>query len=182
MTTRDWFTLLAAAALSVVLPFRASALPDAQLARISVEGRNFHDGDSVPLTVEIRNGGDEPLPTASVILTLDEKRYAEWQPPDTLAPDQSVAWQLTWTAERGGHVFVATVDPLNDVIESDESNNSAFISVGAGGKRRIIPLSVTLVATLAFIVGAIAGFYFRGDRGPRARRSEGREPQSPDRD
>lgn len=178
---RDCCTLFAAVVLSAALPLRALALPDAQLTRISLEGRNFHDGDSVPLTVEIRNGGDEPLPAASVILTLDEKRYAEWQPPDTLAPDQSAAWELTWTAKRGGHVFVATVDPLNDVIESDETNNSAFISVGAGGKRRIIPLSVTLVATLAFVVGAIAGFYFRGDRGARARRPEPREPRSPDR-
>ena len=128
-------TSLAALTLALALPAWASApaLPDAQLLRISAEGGDFRQGDSVPLRIEIQNAGKVPLPPVPVTLTVDYEPYAEWQTPADLPPGPPAPWSLTWNAPRGSFPFVATVDPLNEVLESDETNNTTFINIGAAG-------------------------------------------------
>jgi hypothetical protein len=139
----------------------AAALPDAQIAAISARGADFREGDRVQLVVEVRNGGDATLPTVPVALRVDESAYAEWILPRELAPDQSSKWEATWIATRGGHVFAVTVDPLNDVVESDETNNSSFISFGAGDERRPVPWPLILIGAVALAVGVALGGLFR---------------------
>lgn len=148
----------------------ALALPDARLTSISAEGMDLHEGDRVPLTIQVRNSGDAPLPPVPVSLSIDEVPYSEWRMPGELAPHESVTWELTWVATRGGHLLSATVDPLNDVAESDETNNSTFINVGAAARERSLPLSVPTVGALAFLVGAGAAVLLRRRRPrPKAR-------------
>ena len=159
-----WFTLLAAAAIGSLSHLPASALPDAQVVGISAEGEDFREGDRVPLRVEVRNGGDQSLPPVPVALTVAGEPFAEWKLPRELAPGESVTWDLTWTAKRGGYVLVATADPFNDVMEADETNNSTFINLGAAESRREFPWAAAVSGAVAFAVGLAAGFALRRGR------------------
>jgi subtilase family serine protease len=131
----------------------ALALPDAAVARIAVNGANLHDGDRVPVEVELTNRGDSPLPVAPVVLTVDDEPYAEWRPPAPIGPGKSGIWSFIWVANRGSHLIVATADPLNDIAESDESNNSSFVNVGVDQAPEPSPWPVALAGIGAFLVG-----------------------------
>lgn len=164
MIRRALTVAVAILALAPLAQDGALALPDARLTSISAEGMDLHEGDRVPLTIEVRNSGDAPLPPVPVSLSIDEVAYSEWRMPGELAPHESVTWELTWVATRGGHLLSATVDPLNDVVESDETNNSTFINVGAAERERSLRLSVPAVGVLAFLVGAGAAVLLRRRR------------------
>lgn len=159
---------IAVLAVGLVLAVPALALPDAAIARIDAAGSDLHEGDQVPITVEIVNRGDSPLPPVPVVLNLNEKQYAEWKLPSTLAPGAGATWSLTWPAVRGSVVMLATVDPLNDVIESDESNNSSFISLGVGEARPPSPWPPALAGLGAFLLGLLIAVLFQRLR-PRPR-------------
>ena len=151
----------------------ALALPDAHLLRMTAKGSDFRGGDRVPMTVEVRSAGDVPLPPVPVTLTVDDRPYAEWKLPSDLAPNQTASWTLTWTATRGSHLIVATVDPLNDVSESDETNNSTFINLGAGEAPEPFPWPPVIAGLLSFLVSAGAAVLLRRllpSRPTRARR------------
>jgi len=173
-------TSLAALALALSLPAWASApaLPDAQLLRISAEGGDFRQGDRVPLRIEVRSAGKAPLPPIPVTLTVDYEPYAEWKTPADLPPGQTTTWSLTWNATRGSFPFVATVDPLNEVLESDETNNTTFINIGAAGPPEPSPLPAILAGLVSFALAVALGFLFSGLVLPRilAHRQARRKP------
>ncbi len=137
------------------------ALPDAAIARIAAAGSDIREGDQVPITIEVVNRGDAPLPPTPVVLSLNDKHYAEWKTPSTLAPRATVTWSLSWSAVRGSVVMLATVDPLNDVIESDESNNSSFISLGVGEVRPPSPWPPALAGLGTFTLGVVIALTFQ---------------------
>jgi hypothetical protein len=60
--------------------------------------------------------------------------------------------------------MLATVDPFNDVVESNEANNSGFISLGVGGAPEPSPWPVALAGLGAFILGGAAAFGFQHRR------------------
>jgi hypothetical protein len=131
----------------------AVALPDAAVARIAVGGTDLRDGDRVPVEVELANRGDRPLPPVPVVLNIDDEPYAGWKPSAPIAPGKSAIWSLLWSATRGSHLVVAVADPLNDVAESDETNNSAFVNVGVGDAREPSPWPVAIAGIAALLVG-----------------------------
>jgi hypothetical protein len=131
----------------------AMGLPDAAIARIAIEGANLRDGDRVPITVELANRGDSSLDSAPVVLSIDDEPYAEWKPPAQIPPGKSAVWSLVWIAARGSHLVVAAADPLDDVGESDETNNSGFVNVGVEEARAPSPWPVVLVGGAGLLVG-----------------------------
>ncbi len=137
------------------------ALPDAAIVRIAATGSDLHEGDQVPISIEVANRGDAPLPPTSVVLSLNDKQYAAWKTPEILSPHATATWSLTWSAVRGSVVMLATIDPLNDVIESDESNNSNFISLGVGEVRPPSPWPPALAGLGAFLLGVIIALAFQ---------------------
>jgi len=158
---RNALVLLALLALASLGQTRVLALPDAQVPGIAVKGGDFSAGDRVPLTIEIRNAGDAPLPPIPVTLTVDDEPYAEWKLPAQLRPGQTVSWSLTWSASRGSHLLVAVADPLNDVPESDERNNFAFVNLGAAQREQAFPWSAVVVGAVSFLIAAVAAFLLR---------------------
>ncbi len=134
------------------------ALPDATITYVTAEGRDLRGGDKVPLRVMIANRGDSALPRIPVVLAVDEHAYSEWVLPSALAPGDSVIWPLEWSATRGSHLILATADPLNDVPESNEANNSGFISIGVGEEPEPSPWPAALAGLGAFLFGALAAF------------------------
>ncbi len=145
------FTAIALAAYAS----RSATLPDAVIARIEVRGSNLREGDSVPVRVEVANRGDAPLPPVPVLLVVDDEPYAEWKPTAAISPSKSATWSLTWHATRGSHVLAATVDPLNDVAESDEANNSAFVNVGVEQAAEPTPWRAAAAGVAAIAVGVV---------------------------
>ncbi len=139
----------------------ALALPDAQLVGIGAEGSNLCAGDGVPLTVEIRNAGDEPLPPVPVTVSVNNKPYAEWKLPNAVAPGEAVVWPLTWRAAAGSHLIVATVDPLNEVVEPDEGNNSGFINLGVAEAGTAFPWVALAVGIASFVIAGGGAFVLR---------------------
>ena len=151
---------MAAIALFIALISHAPAfaLPDAAVTGIDLEGRDFRGGDVLHMTVRVSNQGSSPLPPVPVVLAVDDEHHAEWKTPSSLAPGAGAEWELTWTAARGSHVVVATVDPLNDVVESNEANNSGFISLGVAEEPEPSPWPAALAGLAAFLLAAIAAF------------------------
>ena len=134
------------------------ALPDAAVTGIDLEGQDFRNGDLLHMAVRVSNQGSSPLPPVLVVLAIDDEHHAEWRTPSALAPGAGAEWELTWTAVRGSHIVVATVDPLNDVVESNEANNSGFISLGVAEEREPSPWPAALAGLAAFLLGAMAAF------------------------
>ena len=139
----------------------ALALPDARIVRVGAEGSNLCAGDRVPLTVEIRNAGDEPLPPVPVTLNVNDKPYAEWKLPNAVGPNKAVVWSLIWRAAAGSHLVVATVDPLNEVVESNEANNSGFINLGVTEPGTVFPWSAFVYGVASFLIAAGTAFVLR---------------------
>ncbi len=131
------------------------ALPDAAITGIDLQGTDLRAGDHLPITVQISNQGTSPLAPVPVVLAIDDRQYAEWKLPSTLAPGAAATWELTWTAVRGPHIVLATVDPLNDVAEPNEANNSGFISLGVGTAPEPSPWPAALAGLGAFLLGAL---------------------------
>jgi hypothetical protein len=144
----------------------AMGLPDAAIARIAIEGANLRDGDRVPITVELANRGDSSLDPAPVVLSIDDEPCAEWKPPAQIPPGKSAVWSLVWVAARGSHLVVAVADPLDDVGESDETNNSGFVNVGVEEARAPSPWPVVLVGGTGLLVGLGAAALVRRLRPP----------------
>jgi hypothetical protein len=139
---------------ALVLPARASALPDATVTQMRAEGRDYRGGDVVPLEITVTNRGDGALPPVPVVLTVDDEPYAEWRLPAAVSPGESTVWSVSWRAARGSHVILATVDPLNDVAELSETNNSGFISLGVEEQPEASPWPAALVGFASFLFGA----------------------------
>jgi len=157
---------------------RAEALPDAQVVRISLRGHDLHAGDRAGLTVEVKNAGDAPLPRAPVVVTVDGNAYSEWMLPKELAPGEQATWKTVFSAGKGMHLIVATVDPLEEVRESNRANNSAFINVGVGDRRPPFPWVELISGVLFFTLGLGAGRLLRRPHGIRPRR-QARRPAHP---
>ena len=153
--------LLALFASTTFASVPALALPDAQMLPMKAEGSDFRSGDRVPIEIRIRSGAEAPLPALPVPLTIDDDPYAEWKTPPDLPGDQIATWSLIWTATRGSHLFVATVDPLNDLVEAGEANNSTFINIGAAESPEVFPWPPTIAGLASFAVGAALAFVLR---------------------
>jgi len=152
---------LAPLALLVLIapPFltRADALPDAQLLRIMLRGKNLHAGDRARVRIEVKNAGDAPLPRVPVVLMVDGNRYDEWMLPKELPPGEQTTWDTTFSGARGMHLLMATVDPLDDVPEARKTNNSAFINVGVADKSPSFQWVGLAFGVLFFLLGVAAG-------------------------
>jgi subtilase family serine protease len=134
----------------------ALALPDAAIARIGIPAESLRDGDQVPISVELANRGDSPLPPAPVVLTIDGEPYAEWKPPAQLPPGDSAVWSSVWIARRGSHLIAATADPLADVAEADETNNSGSVTVAVESAPLPSPWPAVFAGGAGLLVGLAA--------------------------
>jgi hypothetical protein len=65
---------------------------------------------------------------------------------------------------RGSHIILAQVDPLNDVAESDETNNAAFLSLGAAEEPEPSPWPALLVGFASLVVGLVLGLRVQSRR------------------
>lgn len=173
--------IVAAAALPARTPAAAGQreLADAELVHISLHGKNLHAGQRVKVSIDVRNAGTAPLPPVPVVLTAGGRPYAEWRLPRELAPGEQVTWGTTFAGARGMHLLVATVDPLDDALEANKGNNSAFINVGVGERKPPFPWVGVAFGALFFLIGLGAGGLLRLSPKARPRRPRARRPVRP---
>lgn len=160
--------------LSVTPAAEVMAAPDAVVAQIAAEATDIEAGQLVPVQVTLANSGSSSLPPVLVVLLIDDQPHAEWKLPAALGPGERVEWPLTWKAERGSHILMAQVDPLNDVAEADERNNSAFLSLGVADQPEPSPWPALLIGLVSLLLGILLGFLVgrRWLRGPPPARFE----------
>lgn len=148
----------------------AYALPDAAVTGIDVAGRDFSQGDLLRMTVRIENQGSSSLPPVPVSIAIDGEHLAEWRASSDLAPGARAEWELTWSARRGSYVVSATADPLNDIAESNETNNVGFISIGVAEEPEPSPWPAALAGLSASVAAAVIGFAIQRYRASARRR------------
>jgi subtilase family serine protease len=135
-------------------------LPDAAVT-LTAGGSNLRAGDKVRLTIVVRNEGAAPMPPAPVALTADGRQSAEWAFPRELAPGESAEWRTTYVGTRGMHLLSVSVDPLDEVLESSRSNNTAFLNIGLADASPPFPWLALLFGVLFFALGMGAGGLLR---------------------
>lgn len=103
--------------------------PDLVLAGLTVEAGPLLAGDVAPLTVSFRNAGTRPAENVLLRLSVDGQPLGSDLVFGALAGGQDGSAQVQTRLAGGSHVVLATLDPANTVNESDESNNSASLTV-----------------------------------------------------
>ena len=132
----------------------AAALPDATILGILAEATSICEGVEVPLSVQVSNAGTEALASVPVTLSVDGVPRAEWSSPAELQAGETASWKVVWVASAGEHVVAATIDPLNDVRELDETNNAAFLRLVA-----VRPMSFPWATLGLGAIGLALGFW-----------------------
>ncbi|MEM3703338.1 MAG: CARDB domain-containing protein [Candidatus Bathyarchaeia archaeon] len=99
---------------------------------ISFSDHNPFDGQTITVTANVRNNGEESAENVIVKffdgnVTIGEKTIP------LLAPESNGTAYICWTARgEGFHLIKVVVDPYNAIIEPDECNNEATRSILVG--------------------------------------------------
>lgn len=120
-------------------PFQVPAVADLVLASWTAEPSKPRDGDSVDLTLVVRNDGTAAAPPSTLRVDVDDGSAYE-TPLPRLAPEESATVRVPWTAAAGTRTLTAVVDARDDVDEWSEGNNGGELSV------RVLPGRQTLLA------------------------------------
>ncbi|MFC1941802.1 CARDB domain-containing protein [Chloroflexota bacterium] len=133
------------------------AAPDLIIENISWSPENPSVQDQVTFTVTIKNQGNIPAAYSFVDFLIDgsSRNYRDIRVIDA---GDNVTKTFTWTAKAGSHTIEAIADVLNQVKESDETNNDKMVGYSTATPDLIVqditwpPESYTDNSTLTFSV------------------------------
>ncbi len=133
----------------------------------------FLPGDTVPLTVEVTNTGDGDAPSsrAAVYLVVDgENILMDTNSSGSLDAGESndnenLSFELPSNLEPGTYSVIVVADYLNDVDESDESNNGTgfFITVEDAGEPDLVITDTEVDGQTIDLGDTVNGLYGAGD-------------------
>ena len=106
----------------------AASWPDLIVSEISLSPSEPALGDSVTITVAIKNQGDSPADTSFTTCYIDDAVIGT-KSIDSLDPSITATATFTWTASQGPHTIKAIADSSGKIAEGDESNNTATYSI-----------------------------------------------------
>lgn len=86
-------------------------------------------GHLITFTVSVKNQGKSRVGNSCVYFYIDDYRWQ--QDLGDIAAGATVTALFTWTIQKDSHVANAVADAKNNVIESDESNNTKAKAVGS---------------------------------------------------
>jgi subtilase family serine protease len=78
----------------------------------------------------VKNRGDLEASSTYISYYID-KVYVGWHLIEDIEPGTTVTRPFTWTTQRGSFTFTAVADEANNILESDESNNTKTVSLPA---------------------------------------------------
>jgi subtilase family serine protease len=96
--------------------------PDLVVQDIAFSTPDASIGDTVVITVSIKNQGSSITQTSLVTCYVDGIKIATQDLPQ-IQPGGTSNSSFNWVAEAGSHTFKITTDINNQVIEADETNN-----------------------------------------------------------
>jgi len=98
--------------------------PDLVISDISWEPNNPIAGDSVTFSCTIKNQGNKDTGAFTAALYIDGERI-DISARTSLAAGESATRQFTygWPATEGSHTIEVVADDLNEIVESNETNN-----------------------------------------------------------
>ena len=109
--------------------FGGAFLPDLIVESITWEPPSPSIGDWVTFTVTIKNQGAGRSGPSYVDYFRDgSTNYFDDDGFDGIPAGESVAEHFTWEVTEGTHTFRAAVDPLSDIVETDDSNNELSVT------------------------------------------------------
>jgi len=154
----------------------AAARPDATVLGLSSEDTNLRPGAEVSLAVQVGNAGTEALASVPVTLSVDGVPRAEWHSPPELQAGETATWKVAWTAASGEHVVTATIDPLNDVREPDETNNAGSLTLVVAPPASF-PWAALGLGAIGLALGFWGGMFLRRAVGPPSARQKDLPPE-----
>ncbi|MCJ7605155.1 MAG: hypothetical protein MUO19_03870, partial [Dehalococcoidales bacterium] len=105
-------------------PASAAGGPDLVLEEISIYPADPTVGDTVSITVKVKNQGTEKALNSYVVCYIDSAIIST-QSVSQLEPGVMMTATFIWTAQTGSHVIRATADSTEIINETDETNNTA---------------------------------------------------------
>jgi len=104
-----------------------------------------YHGMEMTTTVSVKNLDLMPAVNCTVYFYMDFNVIEERSIP-ALGPDESTEMIFAWKAFQGGQMLGVHVDPVNEIFESNESNNyiSEFVQVIAEPEKPVAQLAINL--------------------------------------
>ncbi|MDD1764901.1 MAG: hypothetical protein LUO84_00410 [Methanomassiliicoccales archaeon] len=142
--------------------------PDLEISpeNVTLSSDEIGVGDSVNLTAEVFNFGNKGATNVAVVFTVDGDRVGE-QMISYVPVNNSRSAKVTWVATVGHHIINITVDPTNQIVERNESNNRASISVDVTPVGGDFPVWIIVVGVAIPLVLALAITYVMKWRRPK---------------
>lgn len=107
-------------------------LPDLTVTRIQSNKNEYADGETGTVTVTVSNQGGKDVANAKLKLAIGDF-HSEVKQTGAIASGSSVRISFTFTApevlERREVMVTATADPTNEIVESNEANNTLTSSL-----------------------------------------------------
>jgi PKD repeat protein len=111
-----------------------------------------NEDDLVEVNVNISNKGNIDAYDLEVVFSADGEPFATKR--IDVPQNGTNTTSATWSAVLGNHNITVSLDPKNEIVETDETNNTAFIKVGVNDRPRAIltavPMSVLTNETVTF--------------------------------
>ncbi|MFC1917890.1 CARDB domain-containing protein, partial [Chloroflexota bacterium] len=106
----------------------APSAPDLVIQNISSSSQSPEAGEKVTFTVTVKNQGNGRAEYSHVVYYVNNtsRGYHEIQ---EVPSGAAVTKTFIWTAETGQHTVTAVADANENLVESDESNNSKTLSL-----------------------------------------------------
>ncbi len=105
-----------------------STLPDLIIETITWEPESFQKSDNVTFTVTIKNQGVSKAGSFRVHFYVDLS-FKGYQDVEEIDADATVTKTFIWIARTGSHSIKVIADEVNQVTESDETNNAKRIAI-----------------------------------------------------
>ena len=82
-------------------------------------------------SVRVRNRGTLPTPTSSVEFAISDGVQTQVLQTSSinLEPGEEATFEVPWGTDFAANLFTVTLDPSNDLVEANEANNVASVSV-----------------------------------------------------
>ena len=123
------------------------ALAELSIEEIIVDSTDIREGDVVPVRVYVRNSGTSEAALISVRCQSGANLVAIKSIPMLQSGDLGVVtcdWRQT---EEGNHSLSVELDRVDQIIESDETNNIEIITINVGEASSQETSSGTVVST-----------------------------------
>lgn len=112
-------------------------------------------GETAYISTTIRNVGTEAVKNVMVKFYIDGVETTS-KKISSIEANSSKNLEIEWIVTEGSHIFVAVVDPDNQIIETDETNNQASFEYTSPSTKTPIDLWIYGVVVIVVVVITMA--------------------------